>query len=206
MKLTKKIPCHTKNEQVMMNENNENRFFEKSNITNESSHKDEFISVPLNESEVVDMKKIPPNEVDEDEKNKRQDFEIQKKEELNKMKRSLLQEAISKHTEKTQAEAKKLDEIKQSLDILDSELSNDVGILRREIEVAAYNFNSIEKRYNAIEKSFLKAKQDLYQAHEKKEMLTEHLYKIIAHNEDRKAKRLGELMEKVGLTINENNL
>lgn len=33
-------------------------------------------------------------------------------------------------------------------------------------------------------------------------MLTEHLCTIISHNEERKAKRLSELMEKVGLSLN----
>lgn len=41
---------------------------------------------------------------------------------------------------------------------------------------------------------------ELHQALEKKEMLTEHLYTIIAHNEDRKAKKLSDLMEKVGIS------
>lgn len=148
----------------------------------------------------------PEIKVSDDRTNRILDFELQRKvmEEQNKMKRNLLQNAISKHTEKTQAEAKKLGEIKCALGQLDSELSNDVAILRKQIETATLHFNSVEKNYCAIERSFLKAKQDLYQAHEKKEMLTEHLYTIIAHNEDRKAKRLSELMEKVGLTLNEN--
>lgn len=46
---------------------------------------------------------------------------------------------------------------------------------------------------------FLKAKIDLHNASEKKELLTEHLCTIISHNEDRKSKKLNELMEKVGL-------
>lgn len=69
---------------------------------------------------------------------------------------------------------------------MDSELATDVKILRKEIEVATLHFNTVEKNYIAIEKSFLNAKQNLYQAHEKKEMLTEHLYTIINHNESRK--------------------
>lgn len=32
-------------------------------------------------------------------------------------------------------------------------------------------------------------------------MLTEHLCAIISHNEERKARRLSELMEKVGITV-----
>lgn len=57
----------------------------------------------------------------------------------------------------------------------------------------------VRKQYQQIEAMFLKAKMELYQASEKKELLTEHLCTIIAHKENRKAKRLTELMEKVGL-------
>lgn len=80
--------------------------------------------------------------------------------------------------EKTQAEAKKLDEIAKALLELDGEMQKDVSILRKEIETATLIFNKHEKEYCLIEKSFLKAKQDLYMAHEKKEMLTEHLYTV----------------------------
>lgn len=213
VKLAKKIPCHTKLKQVVTEkEEAENIATDEISMTQEPLPKNKFVCVPLNEDSDDLIVKIASPEVDVCEDNnskqdsKLQDFELQRKlmEEQNKMKRSLLQDAISKHAEKTQAEAKKLNEIRQALDVLDSELSNDVAILRKEIEVAALHFNNVEKRYSAIEKSFLQAKQDLYQAHEKKEMLTEHLYTIIAHNEDRKARKLGELMEKVGLTINEN--
>jgi RAB6-interacting golgin len=120
------------------------------------------------------------------------------------MKRSLLQTAISKHAEKTQAEAKKLEEIKQALSELDCELQQDVSILRKEIETATLNFNKLEKEYSAVEKTFLKKKEEVYIAFERKEMLTEHLYTIIQYNEDRKAKKLSELMEKVGLSLDSN--
>lgn len=63
---------------------------------------------------------------------------------------------------------------------------------------------NFRKHYDNIEQLFLKAKVDLHQACEKKELLTEHLCTIIAHNEDRKAKRLTELMDKVGLTDTNN--
>lgn len=48
----------------------------------------------------------------------------------------------------------------------------------------------------------MKAKLELHQSFEKKELLTEHLCTIISHNEDRKAKKLSELMQKVGLSPN----
>lgn len=190
--------------------------------TDENQNKSEMVEISLNDPEpasrediVVELQEPAARKIlavafemnGYDEKQIRhQDFELNRKlmEEQNKMKRSLLQDAISKHAEKTQAEAVKLGEIRHALNVLDSELSNDVGILRKEIETATLHFNQVEKQYTAIEKNFLRAKQDLYNAHEKKEMLTEHLYTIIAHNEDRKAKRLSELMAKVGLTLSEN--
>lgn len=48
--------------------------------------------------------------------------------------------------------------------------------------------------------AFLTAKTNLFKARERKELLVEHLNIIISNNEDRKAKKLSELMEKVGLT------
>lgn len=55
------------------------------------------------------------------------------------------------------------------------------------------------ENYHQIESQFLAAKLSLHQVSEKKEMLTEHLCTIISHNEDRKAKKLSELLDKVGL-------
>lgn len=148
--------------------------------------------------------KAPPSFItDHPSSRLREEVELNRKllEEQNKMKRNILKDAISKYKEKTQAEAKKLEEIKAELETIDSEVSHDISILRKQIESATLNFNNVEKHYDAVEKAFLKAKQDLYQAHERKEMLTEHLYRIIEHNEDRKAKKLSELMEKVGLKM-----
>lgn len=162
----------------------------------------EEISLKTNETEI----EVPRNFPD-DKTSRFQDMELNRKllEEQNKMKRDLLKDAISKHKEKTQAEAKKLEEIKVELEAIDSEVSHDISILRKQIEIATLNFNNVEKHYDSIERAFLKAKQDLYQAHEKKEMLTEHLCTIIEHNEDRKAKKLSELMEKVGLKLSEDS-
>ncbi|XP_059612625.1 RAB6-interacting golgin [Phlebotomus argentipes] len=129
------------------------------------------------------------------------EFEAQRKlmEEHNKQKQDLLYKAIEQHSERTAAEAKKLKEVKQELSKLDAELAADVAILRKQIETATIQYANTQKQYQQIEAMFLKAKMELYQASEKKELLTEHLCTIIAHKEDRKAKRLTELMEKVGL-------
>lgn len=48
------------------------------------------------------------------------------------------------------------------------------------------------------------AKLELHQITEKKELLTEHLCTIISHNENRKANKLSELLDKVGLNANKN--
>lgn len=132
------------------------------------------------------------------------DFEQQRRlmQEQNRQKRDILQKAIDQHAQKTAAEANKLQEIKSELAKLDSDLASDVAILRKQIDAASLHFSNVEKNYLNIENLFLKAKVDLHQALERKEMLTEHLCTIISHNEERKAKRLSELMEKVGLSVN----
>lgn len=207
MKLAKTIPCHTKVKQsVLENDENQNR------VTAEQIDNGENGAIAIQNAEAANGesvgKSVAPPEIDviEDKLKRLQDFELHRKlmEEQNKMKRNLLQQAISKYAQKTQEETKKLEEIRHALDLLDSELATDVSILRKEIECATLHFNNVEKSYINIEKSFLKAKQDLYHAHEKKELLTEHLQTIIQYNEDRKAKKLTELMEKVGLSLDEN--
>ncbi|GLH03397.1 RAB6-interacting golgin [Gryllus bimaculatus] len=55
------------------------------------------------------------------------------------------------------------------------------------------------KRYDKAEKEFLEAKLHLFGKLERKELLTEHLCKIIEQNEMRKAKKLSELMDKLEL-------
>uniref|UniRef100_A0A182WYX9 RAB6-interacting golgin n=1 Tax=Anopheles quadriannulatus TaxID=34691 RepID=A0A182WYX9_ANOQN len=131
------------------------------------------------------------------------DFEQQRKlmEEQNRQKRDILHKAIEQHAQKTAAEANKIQEIKSELTRLDSELASDVAILRKQIDAASLHFSNVEKNYLTIENLFLKAKVELHQALEKKEMLTEHLCAIISHNEERKARRLSELMEKVGISV-----
>ncbi|XP_036336363.1 RAB6-interacting golgin [Rhagoletis pomonella] len=130
------------------------------------------------------------------------EFETQRKlvEEQNKQKKELLHKAIELHSQKTAAETRKIAEIKQELAKLDDDLALDVSILRKQIDNACIYFSQVEKQYIKIEAQFLKAKIDLHNAAEKKELLTEHLCTVIAHNEDRKAQKLSELMQKVGLT------
>ncbi|XP_067642561.1 RAB6-interacting golgin [Eurosta solidaginis] len=130
------------------------------------------------------------------------EFETHRKliEDQNKHKKELLYKAIELHSQKTAAEARKISEIKQELAKLDNDLALDVSMLRKQIDNACILFSQVEKQYIKIEAQFLKAKIDLHNAAEKKELLTEHLCTVIAHNEDRKAQKLSELMQKVGLT------
>lgn len=129
------------------------------------------------------------------------DFEQHRKmiEEQNKQKKQMLYKAIEQHTQKTAAESRKIEEIRHELSKLESDLAVDVALLRKQIDTACIHFANVEKQYVKIEAQFLKAKIDLHNASEKKELLTEHLCTVIAHNEDRKAQKLTELMQKVGL-------
>ncbi|XP_030572486.1 RAB6-interacting golgin [Drosophila novamexicana] len=129
------------------------------------------------------------------------DFEQHRKliQEQNKQKKQLLYQAIEQHTQKTAAESRKIEEIRHELSKLESDLAVDVALLRKQIDNACIHFANVEKQYIRIEAQFLKAKMDLHNASEKKELLTEHLCTVIAHNEDRKAQKLTELMQKVGL-------
>lgn len=125
--------------------------------------------------------------------------------EANLEKRKLLSNAIEQRFEQSIAEATKIAKIREELDKLDQELAADVEILRREIEAVTLQYTATKENYHQIESQFLAAKLSLHQVSEKKEMLTEHLCTIISHNEDRKAKKLSELLEKVGLNSTNNS-
>ncbi|XP_071513483.1 uncharacterized protein [Panulirus ornatus] len=118
-------------------------------------------------------------------------------EEQNKMRRELLIQAIADRSRRTQSEAQKLKQIQSELAKLDSLLSTDVSILRDQIEVASQEFNEAQKRYDKAEKDFIEAKLQLFSKLERKELLTEHLCRIIEANERRKACKLSELMAKL---------
>ena len=55
------------------------------------------------------------------------------------------------------------------------------------------------KRYEKAEKEFVTAKMRMHEAGERKELLTEHLEKIISQNEQRKAEKLEALMKELNL-------
>ena len=62
------------------------------------------------------------------------------------------------------------------------------------------------KRYDRAEKELIEAKLDLHEKIELKDQLTEHLYTVINQNEIRKAKKLAELMDKLELDIQEDEV
>lgn len=63
-----------------------------------------------------------------------------------------------------------------------------------------YTIFFFRKRYEHAEAEFVAAKLDLHRKTEKKEMLTEHLLAVIQQNEERKAKKLEELMAKLDVS------
>ena len=62
------------------------------------------------------------------------------------------------------------------------------------IHVLAYR-----RRYERAEKEFIAAKLSLHEKRERKELLTEHLCKIISENEQKKAEKLTQLMRAMNL-------
>ncbi|XP_063598925.1 RAB6-interacting golgin-like [Penaeus indicus] len=118
-------------------------------------------------------------------------------EEQNRLRREMLAKAIADRSRRTQSEAQKLKQIQVELAKLDSLLSTDVSILRDQIEVASLEFSEAQKRYDKAEREFIEAKLQLFNKLEKKELLTEHLCRIIEANEQRKANKLSELMAKL---------
>ncbi|KAK3880466.1 hypothetical protein Pcinc_015068 [Petrolisthes cinctipes] len=120
-------------------------------------------------------------------------------EEQNKRRRELLVQAIADRSRQTQFEAQKLKQIQTELGKLDSLLSTDVGILRDQIEMASLEFNEAQKRYDRAEREYIEAKLQLFSRLEKKELLTEHLCRIIEANERRKASKLSQLMAELEL-------
>ncbi|XP_050706225.1 RAB6-interacting golgin-like isoform X1 [Eriocheir sinensis] len=115
-------------------------------------------------------------------------------EEQNKRRKELLMQAIEDRSRRTKSEAQKLKHIQKELSRLDSLLSTDVAILRNQIEAASQEFNEAQKRYERAEREFIEAKLQLFGRLERKELLTEHLCRIIEANERRKAEKLSELM------------
>lgn len=142
---------------------------------------------------VVNDEKTEKKPIDLDEFTQKQKY----MEEQNRVRKEQVAKALEDRTKRTLQEQQKLVAIQDEFKKLDDSLSNDVKILRKQIENASYDYTEAQKKYHKIEKEFLNAKMHLHQRLEKKEMLTEHLCAIIEKNEERKAEKLNELLAKL---------
>ncbi|XP_066548275.1 RAB6-interacting golgin isoform X2 [Amia ocellicauda] len=127
-------------------------------------------------------------------------------EEKNKRKKALLSKTIAEKSKRTQAEAIKLKRIQKELQALDDMVSNDIGILRSRIEQASWDYSGARKRFEKAEAEYVAAKLDLHKKTDVKEQLTEHLYAIIQQNEQRKSRKLEELMKQLEVEADEEGL
>jgi len=115
----------------------------------------------------------------------------------NKRKRQLLLQEIADRRQRTAEEAQKLAHVQTELQKIDLLVATDVKILRQTIEVACVEYMQAKKRYHHAEKEFVESKLNLHIKQERKELLTEHLMTIIQESEDRKSKKLAELMNRL---------
>ncbi|XP_068219431.1 RAB6-interacting golgin isoform X2 [Palaemon carinicauda] len=185
---------HPKNVKIRLRENNSYEVVS----TNSPTEDDRF------ENDKAEAEELLDHGIDEDsergsDKASLEKFQKRQKmmEEQNRRRREILSKAIADRSRRTQSEAQKLKQIQSELAKLDTLLSTDVSILRDQIEVASLEFNEAQKRYDKAEKEFIDAKLQLFNKLEKKELLTEHLCRIIEANELRKANKLSELMAKL---------
>jgi len=118
-------------------------------------------------------------------------------EEGNKRKRLLLLQEIADRRQRTSEESTKLAHAQNELQKLDLLVAQDVKILRQTIEAASVEYMQAKKKYDQAEKEFVDAKLNLHIKQERKEMLTEHLMTIIEESENRKSKKLADLMTRL---------
>lgn len=151
----------------------------------------------LHEPEILEDAEV----IKEKEKLKLEDVRRRQKEmeEKNKKKKTILSKAIAERKKKAFAESTKLIRIQSELGKLDDMLNYDVSILRDKIDTACYEYNAAQKRFERAETEYIESKMNLHKATEMKEDLTEHLYKLIQLNEERKANKLEDLMQKLEL-------
>ncbi|CAK8674845.1 RAB6-interacting golgin-like [Clavelina lepadiformis] len=133
------------------------------------------------------------------EKLKLEDVHLRQKqmEEKNRRKKAMLTKEIAQRKKKALAESSKLVKIQAELTKLDKLLNCDVGMLRDKIDEACMEFSVAQKRFEKAEAEYIVAKVELHNKTVVKEDLTEHLFNLIQANEERKAKKLEELMHKL---------
>ncbi|XP_064095198.1 RAB6-interacting golgin-like [Macrobrachium nipponense] len=194
---------HPKNVKIRLRENNSYEVVSTNSLTEE----DQFENDKAETEELLDHGIDEDNDRGGDEASLEKFQKRQKMmEEQNRRRREILSKAIADRSRRTQSEAQKLKQIQSELAKLDTLLSTDVSILRDQIEVASLEFNEAQKRYDKAEKEFIDAKLQLFNKLEKKELLTEHLCRIIEANELRKANKLSELMAKLEMVDGVNEM
>jgi len=157
-----------------------------------------------NQTKTQDSQETPDREVILDEKSvqnkemlKLENVHRRQKEmeERNKRKKDLLSKEIALRKKKAMAESSKLVKVQAELAKLDQLLSNDVSVVRDKIDEACYEYNNAKKRFEQAEQEYIRSKMDLHKKTTLKEDLTEHLYHLIEANEERKSKKLEELLQ-----------
>ncbi|KAI1891484.1 hypothetical protein AGOR_G00144290 [Albula goreensis] len=205
--LTKTVVQTPKQSTPKANEEDENEC-----IQSTTSQQQEPVAVsnhlpPTTETDIM-AKELEKQEVELREKTRLEQLQREQRmiEEKNKRRKALLAHKIAEKSKQTQAEAVKLKRIQKELQALDDMVSNDIGILRGRIEQASWDYSTARKRYDKLEAEYVSAKLDLHKKTEVKEQLTEHLYAIIQENEQRKARKLEELMQQLELQADEEHL
>jgi len=153
----------------------------------------------LNEKENVDTLGVettsPSNHV-ESVLEKQKEIEAE-----NRKKKEAIKKALDDRKSKTAQESQKLHNVQNELQKIDQIVAGDVRLLRKTIEEASYAYMEAQKRYEKAEKEFITAKESLFLKSERKDQLTAHLANIIQLNEERKAKKLTELMEELNIPV-----
>ncbi|KAJ0178477.1 hypothetical protein K1T71_006300 [Dendrolimus kikuchii] len=160
----------------------------------ENNKKDRRDSVVITPDIVRGVENYTENDVSHNAKLEELQLKQKMMEEQNKKRKEMLAKALADRTKQTAEEVMRLEKIKKELQVLDSQFSQDVAVLRKKIDHACLSYAEAEKHYLKVEKEFLQAKINLQKEREKKELLTEHLCALITHNETRKAQKLENLM------------
>lgn len=197
-------------ENVDNNDNVKTETNKETSVESNVNNNDKITKMATDNAEVISDRKqsidAPPDIVrgvenyseDELENHKMKLHELQLRqklmEEQNKKRKEMLAKALADRTKQTTEEVMRLEKIKKELQVLDSQFSQDVSVLRQKIDQACLSYADAEKHYLKVEKEFLQAKIHLQKEKEKKELLTEHLCALITHNETRKAQKLETLM------------
>jgi len=171
-------------------------------VENEVKHEEVQNPVKVQDVDVItDEKLIQEKDIKKLENIHKRQKEMEEK---NRRKKEMLSQEIAVRKKRALAESSKLKKVQTELAKLDQLLSFDVSILRDKIDEACIEFNNAKKRFQNAENEYIESKIQLHQKTVMKEDLTEHLYHLIEANEERKSKKLEELM--LALDVEENDL